>query len=127
MRFLCFLLLFLHSSLFYAKEKKVKCEGTYTYTYSGSLSFNEAKVRALDYAVTMALADQFGTTVTSQSFLDMTGNWERFEQRSRTLVKGKLVRHIHEPVISNPLYENNQFTLEVKVSFYAQPLDYPPT
>ncbi|MGM9688839.1 MAG: hypothetical protein ACI3YD_07280 [Alloprevotella sp.] len=127
MRFLCFLLLFLHASLFYAKEKKVRCEGTYTYTYSGSLSHDEAKVRAVDYAITMALADQFGTTVTSQSFLDMTGNWERFEQRSRTLVKGKLVRHIHEPVISNPLYENNQFTLEVKVSFYALPLDYPPT
>lgn len=127
MRFLCFLLLFLHASLFYAKEKKVKCEGTYTYTYSENLSLKEARMRAVDYAVTMALADQFGTTVTSQSFLDMTGNWERFEQRSRTLVKGKLVKHIHEPVISDPLFENNLFTLEVKVAFYALPLEYPPT
>ena len=123
-----FIILFLFlciSSL--AKGRQVRCGGTYSYTYSENISHAEAKAKAIENAIIMALADEFGTTVTSQTLLELSNESERFDQISRLQVKGKLVRHIHQPVISVPLYADNMFTVKVTVDFYAKPIEYAPT
>lgn len=106
--------------------QKVKCGGTYPYTYSENISHAEAKARAVENAIIMALADEFGTTVTSQSFSELTNTSEWFAQLSKLQVKGRLLRHIREPEISDPLYGDNLFTINVKVLFYAEPIHYAP-
>lgn len=60
-----------------AKEKLVKCGGTFPYYYSENISLAEAKAKAVENAVIMALADQFGTTVTSQSLMEIADANER--------------------------------------------------
>ena len=109
-----------------AKEKLVKCGGTFPYYYSENISLAEAKAKAVENAVIMALADQFGTTVTSQSLMEIADANERFAQMSRLQVKGTLVRHIHNPKISDPVYSDNTFAIEVTVEFYARELKYAP-
>ena len=109
-----------------AKEKLVKCGGTFPYYYSENISLAEAKAKAVENAVIMALADQFGTTVTSQSLMEIADANERFAQMSRLQVKGTLVRHIHKPKISDPVYSDNTFAIEVTVEFYARELKYAP-
>ncbi len=71
------------------------------YSYSGSISYDEARTKAIENAVVMALADKFGTTVTAQSLLELTNSGDRFDQMSRLQVKGKLMRHINPPVVSS--------------------------
>ena len=44
-----------------AKPDNEKCEGTYSYTFSKSISLEEGEARAVENAVIMALADKFGT------------------------------------------------------------------
>lgn len=119
--------MFLHIISLSAKDRLVKCGGTYPYTYSENISHAEAKAKAVENAIIMALADKFGTTVTSQSLLELTNNSDRFAQMSRLQVKGKLVRHIHEPKISAPLFADNLFTVNVTVEFYAKAIEYAPT
>ncbi len=109
-----------------AKPKQVKCEGTYTYNYSTGISLDEARAKALEYAITNALADEFGTTVKSESYLEITNTRDNFNQISRLIVKGKWVKDIHAPVFSDPIYSNNMFAINVTVSFYAQPLESAP-
>lgn len=128
MKFLFFIFSwFLLASSVSAKDKLVRCEGTYPYTYTENVSHAEAKAKAVENAIIMALADQFGTTVTSQSLMELSGGKDRFDQMSRLQVKGKLVRHIHEPEISSPLLADNLFSIQVKVDFYARPITYAPT
>lgn len=117
--------MFLCVSLF-AKDKLVRCSGTYTYTYSENISHAEGKAKAIENAIIMALADKFGTTVTSQSLLEMTDNGERFNQMSRLHVKGKLVRHIKKPAVSAPVFSDNLFSVSVTVDFEAAPINYAP-
>ena len=126
-RILIVLVLLLHSSLFLAYGQKVKCGGSYPYTYSENISLSEAKAKAVENAIIMALADKFGTTVTSQSLVEMSSMGNQFNQLSKLQVKGKLLRHIHEPEISAPTYADHMFTIQVKVSFYAAPIEYAPT
>ena len=123
--FIILLLFLCISSL--AKGKQVRCGGTYSYTYSENISHAEAKAKAIENAIIMALADEFGTTVTSQTLLELSNESERFDQMSRLQVKGKLVRHVHQPLISVPLYADNMFTVKVTVDFYAKPIEYAPT
>lgn len=120
------IILFLCISSLLAKVKQERCGGTYAYTYSGSISYDEARTKAIENAIVMALADKFGTTVTSQSLLELTNSGDRFDQMSRLQVKGKLVRHINAPVVSEPVYADNMFTLNVTVDFYATPIEYAP-
>ena len=115
------------TSLTSASGQKVKCGGTYPYTYSENISHAEAKAKAVENAIIMALADKFGTTVSSQSLIEISNMESKFNQLSRLQVKGKLLRHIHEPKISNPVYGDHLFTIQVKVSFYAAPIEYAPT
>ena len=70
------LLLFLCISSF-AKGRQVRCGGTYSYTYSENISHAEAKAKAIENAIIMALADEFGTTVTSQTLLELSNESER--------------------------------------------------
>lgn len=120
------IILFLCTSSLLAKVKQERCGGTYAYTYSGSISYDKARTKAIENAIVMALADKFGTTVTSQSLLELTNRGDRFDQMSRLQVKGKLVRHINAPVVSDPVYADNMFTLNVTVDFYATPIEYAP-
>lgn len=110
-----------------AKDKLIKCGGTYPYTYSENISHAEAKAKAVEHAIIMALADKFGTTVTSQSLLELTNKGDRFDQLSRLQIKGKLVRNIHEPQISSPQFADNMFSVNVSVEFYAKAIEYAPT
>jgi len=126
-KYLFLILSFLLTSLSTLHGQKVKCGGTYPYTYSENISHAEAKAKAVENAVIMALADKFGTTVTSQSLVEMSNMENRFNHMSRLQVKGKLLRHIHEPKISNPIYGDHLFTIQVKVSFYATAIEYAPT
>lgn len=120
-------ILCLHGLSLFAKDKLVKCGGTYPYTYSENISHAEAKAKAVENAIIRALADKFGTTVTSQSLLELTNKGDRFDQISRLQVKGKLVRRIHEPQLSAPVFADNMFTINATVEFYAQAIEYAPT
>jgi hypothetical protein len=120
------IILFLCTSSLLAKVKQERCGGIYAYTYSGSISYDEARTKAIENAIVMALADKFGTTVTAQSLLELTNSGDRFDQMSRLQVKGKLMRHINPPVVSEPVYADNMFTLNVTVDFYAVPIEYAP-
>ena len=60
------IILFLCTSSLLDKVKQERCGGTYAYTYSGSISYDEARTKAIENAIVIALADKFGTTVTSQ-------------------------------------------------------------
>ena len=113
-------------TLLSAKGKLVKCGGTYTYIYSTSVSLDEAKAQALEYAITRAIADELGTAVKSESYIEIVNTQERFDQVSRLLVKGKWVKDIHAPKFSDPVFGNNLFSVDVTVSFYAQPLESAP-
>ena len=112
-------ILFLCTSSLLAKVKQERCGGTYAY-------FIERPRFAVVIAIVMALADKFGTTVTSQSLLELTNRGDRFDQMSRLQVKGKLVRHINAPVVSEPVYADNMFTLNVTVDFYATAIECAP-
>lgn len=109
------------------KSKEERCRGTYSYVYSENLSHAEAKAKAVENAIIMALADKFGTTITSQSLLELSHSGDRFAQMSRLQVKGKLVRHNREPQISTPEYADNLFTVNVTVDFVARAINYAPT
>ena len=111
----------------YPKPKMDRCRGTYSYNYSESISHAEGKARGIEYAISKALADKYGTTVMSQSMLELTSNGDRFNQMTRLLVKGKLIRHVHEPQISAPMFADNMFRIDVTVDFYARPIEYAPT
>ena len=113
--------------LAYCKSKEVRCRGTYLYVYSEHISHAEAKAKAVENAIIMALADNFGTTITSQSMLELTNSGDKFSQMSRLQVKGKLVKHNREPQISTPQYSDNQFSVNVTVDFNALPINYAPT
>ena len=117
----------LAATILSAKGRMVRCEGTYTYIYPTTVSLEEAKARALEYAVTRAIADELGTAVKSESYVEIVNSEERFDQISRLLVKGKWVKDIHAPKFSDPVYGNNLFSIDVTVSFYAQPLESAPT
>ena len=110
-----------------AQNKMQRCRGTYPYTYSENVSHAEAKAKAVENAIVLALADQFGTIVTSQAMLDLGGEKDRFRQMSRLQVKGKLVRHITEPQVSEPVFADNLFTVKVAVDFYAKAFRSAPT
>lgn len=110
-----------------AKPKQVKCKGTYTYTYSKSISLQEGEAKAVEHAIVMALADAFGTTVSSRSLMEMGNDYNRFAQLSLLEVKGRLVRHIDEPEVSAPEFRDNLVSVTVKVAFYAQPIETAPT
>lgn len=109
-----------------AKNKQEKCEGTYTYIFSTGMSVDEAKVKALDMAISRAIADKFGTTINSESYLEISNSKESFNHISRLIVKGKWVKDIHAPKFSNPVFANNIGSIDVTVSFYAQPLEVAP-
>ncbi len=111
----------------YGKNGKVKCEGTYRYVYEAHVSHAEARVLGVEYAIQCAIAEKLGTTITSESRLEMTNSNEWFAHVSRFHVKGKFLRHIKEPQISDPIYADNLSSIEISVSFYAQPLEYAPT
>lgn len=123
---LVIIILFLHIFSLSAKDKLVKCGGTYPYTYSENISHAEAKAKAVENAIIMALADKFGTTVTAQSLMEITNESSRFDHASRLQVKGKLVRHINGPQISAPIFADNLFTVNVTVEFYAKAIEYAP-
>lgn len=118
--------LFICSSRLVAKDKQVRCGGTYPYVYSGSISYDEAKARAVEEAIIKAIADKFGTTVSSASLLEMTNEGERFDQVSRLLTRGRFIRHATQPKVSNPVFADNLFTIQVTVDFYAVPIEYAP-
>lgn len=126
-RALLIAIMFLHIIDLSAKGKLIKCGGTYPYTYSENISHAEAKAKAVENAIIMALADKFGTTITSQSLLELTNEGDRFDQISRLQIKGKLVRHIYDPHISVPQFADNLFTVNVTVAFYAKAIEYAPT
>ena len=129
MRLFGILILFLHISFLSAqnKVKEVKCGGTYSYSFSENVAPAEAKEKAVQNAIIRALADKFGTTVTSQSLMMLNGQQDTFEEFSRLHVKGQFVRHIHEPRISDLVWKDNLGTYEVTVSFYARPINYAQT
>lgn len=108
------------------KDNLEKCGGTYPYYYSENISHAEAKAKAVENAIVMALADKYGTTVTSQSLLELTNQGDRFNQMTRLQVKGKLVKHLHEPKISAPIFADNLFRIDVTVEFYARAIKYAP-
>lgn len=126
-KYLFLIISFLLTSFTSAFGQKVKCGGIYPYTYSENISHAEAKAKAVENAIIGALADKFGTTVTSQSLVEMSHMGNQFNQLSKLQVKGKLLKHIHEPQISDPTYADHLFTIHVKVSFYAAPIVYAPT
>lgn len=109
-----------------AKPDNEKCEGTYSYTFSKSISLEEGEARAVENAVIMALADKFGTNVTSQSLMEMSNDYDRFMQLSQLAVKGKLVKHIKQPKVSEPVFKDNLISVDVTVCFYAQPIEHAP-
>lgn len=119
--------MFLPVSPLHSKVKPEKCGGTYPYHYSKNISHAEAEARAVENAVIMALAEKFGTTVTSQSMMELSTQGSGYSQATRLLVKGKLLKHIHEPKISAPLYADNMFRIDVTVAFEAVPIEYAPT
>ena len=121
------LLLFIFAIPIHAQKGKVKCEGTYRYFYESYVSLAEARVMGVEYAIRCAIAEKLGTTITSESRLEMTNSNEWFAHVSRFHVKGKFLRHIKEPQISDPIYADNLSSIEISVSFYAQPLEYAPT
>lgn len=125
--FLLLAYIFLPASPLHCKVKPEKCGGTYPYHYSENVSHAEAKARAVENAVVMALAERYGTTVTSQSLLELNLRESGYTQATRLLVKGKLLRHIHEPVISAPIFADNMFRIDVTVEFYATAMEYAPT
>lgn len=112
----------------FASGKKVRCKGTYQYQYSTSISYDEAKPRAIEYAEAKALEETFGTFVSVQSFIELSNDGtDRFNQLGKTLVKGKIVKHNSTPTVSAPKFFDNMQWVEVMVDFDAVAVDYPPT
>lgn len=111
----------------HGKNGKVKCEGTYRYVYEAHVSHAEARVLGVEYAIQCAISEKLGTTVSSESRIDITDSKEWFAQTSRCHSKGKFIRHIHEPKISDPIYADNLSSIEITVSFYARAIEYAPT
>ena len=123
---LLILLLTLSTASLSAKDKLVRCEGTYSYTFPSSMSLDEAKHHALDNAITQAIADELGTTIRAESYAELSTDHERFDQFSRLIVKGQWVKDIHEPVFSEPVFENNMFSIQVTVDFHARKIESAP-
>lgn len=111
----------------YPKPKMDRCSGTFSYYYSESISHAEAKAKAKEEAIARALAEKYGTTVTSQSMLVLTQGGDRYNQVTRLQVKGKWVKNLHEPKFSSPEFADNMFRIDVTVDFYARAIDYAPT
>lgn len=116
-------LLFLAITGLSAKDKLVRCEGTYDYTYPTSMSTDEARVRALEYAIEKAIADNIGTDVWSDTYLEMSKTKDSFNKITQLSVRGEWVEDIYEPQISDPIYANNMYSISVKVAFMARPYE----
>ena len=125
-RALLFVCIFLTFSYAKSQVKRERCSGTYPYFYSENISHAEAKAKAVEKAIIMALADRYGTTITSESLLKLTNDGDKFNQISKLQVKGKLVKHLHQPKISAPSFEDNMFRIDVTVDFYAKAIEYAP-
>lgn len=106
------------------QKDKVRCEGTYPYHFSSSISLEQAKGAAVENAILRALEDKFGTEVTSKSQLLTTNQNGKSEQHfaniSRQTVKGTKLGNIHEPRFSEPIYADGFFTINVTVAFYGR-------
>lgn len=128
MRYTLFIsLFFLTLTDLSAADKLVRCKGRYLHTYSTAISLDIAKVQALNFAITEAIAEKLGRTVSANILLQMSNTKESsFDQISQLTVKGEWVKDIQEPKFEPPVYKDNQFGMWVTVDFYARPLELVP-
>lgn len=121
---LLFLWLLLVPTMAAAQERTI--ETTRLCHFSTAISYEEGKARAVEEAIAMALADEFGTTVNEQSWRTLTEEGGSFTQFARLQVKGRLVRHLKEPEVMYKGVEMGMVSVEVALRFRAAPITYAP-
>ena len=105
--------LFLSSILYGQKMRTV--QGSFSYPIPDGQSIGEARHYALKYAKTKILADTFGTTVHSSSFIQSDNGDQRYMSLNETEVLGEWVQTVGEPVFERSIV-NDHFVLTVTVT-----------
>lgn len=128
-KFLLFLaqMIFLCAS---ASAKEVTIEGVYQYILPPTMNEAEGKEVALNRAIIQALANEFGTIVTSEAWTDIKNDNSEsslsFWQMGNSFVKGEWLGPISEPVFRKYLSDDGDLVIEVKVKGKAREIQTSP-
>ncbi len=110
--------------------KDVTIEGNYQLVIPPTMSEAEARETALNRAIVQALADAFGTIVTSETWTDLKNDNSvsniSFWQMGNSFVKGEWLRTLSEPQYTKYLSDKGEIVLEVKIKGIARELETSP-
>lgn len=113
----------------FAKDE-VTVEGKYDFVLPSTMSEAEGKETALNRAIIQALADEFGTIVTSDTWTDIRNDNSSsdvsFWQMGNSFVKGEWIRTLSEPEYSKYLSGDGDIVISVKVKGKARALETSP-
>lgn len=110
--------------------KDVILEGKYSFVLPASISESEGRAIALERAMAQALADEFGTLISSEAWTDIVNDNSEsdvyFRQLGNSLVKGEWIRTLSEPEYQKYVSPEGETVIEVMVKGKARALDSAP-
>lgn len=124
-QFICLIIFILSLTSASAKDVLVRCKGEYTFAFSRSTSISEGEVRSKKMAMERAIGDNIGINVSSQAYIELSNDYDRFFQYSQSLSKGKWVKD-NKDAQCTYIEKDNLLWFTVKVDFMAVAMDTPP-
>lgn len=124
------LILLMASAFAVAIAKDVTLEGKYSFVLPASMSESEGRAIALERAMAQALADEFGTLISSEAWTDIVNDNSEsdvyFRQLGNSLVKGEWIRTLSEPEYRKYVSPEGETVIEVFVKGKARALESAP-
>lgn len=123
-------ILLMASAVAAAIAKDVTLEGEYRFVLPASVSESEGRAIALERAMARALADEFGTLISSEAWTEIVNDSSEsdvyFRQLGNSLVKGEWIRTLSEPVYGKYVTPDGETVIEVRVKGKARALESAP-
>lgn len=129
MRRLIFILIAANLLPVLAMAKDVAISGTYGLVLPSDMSESEGRTLAVEKAILQALADEFGTVVAAEAWLDIRSDGaesaDSFWQLGTTLVKGEWICHTREPEIVKSIAGSGETVITARVWGKARAIESP--
>lgn len=104
--------------------KEVEIAGNCVYVLPADMSESEGRDIAVSRAISQALADRFGTFISSEIWTDITNDSGvssvSLRQLGNSLVRGEWIRHLNEPNIKKSISADGSTVIEASVRGLAR-------